>query len=70
MINVSIIVSGQTPKNLAVADGFSLSSLLAQEGFGEVTKVTFNGVPTEDLTQTLTAGDSVFVTRSNKGGVL
>lgn len=67
-INVSLISSGQAARNVSVAEGFSLQSLLAQEGFNNPESVTLNGVPTTDMAQTLNAADSIFVTRSNKGG--
>lgn len=68
MINISLIASGQPARNVSVPTNFSLTSLLAQEGFSNSESVTLNGVPTSDLNQSLNADDSIFVTRSNKGG--
>jgi len=66
-MNVSLIVSGMPARQVAVAD-LTLQSLLDQEGFSGTSSVTHNGVPTSNFDVTLAENDSIFITRSNKGG--
>lgn len=68
MINVSLILSGQTAQNLSVAEGTTIQALLTQQGIQNVESITYNGMPNTPTSQVLTEGSSIFVTRSNKGG--
>ena len=72
MMNISLTLSGNPSQNLSVPVGYSLSSLLAEQGFtpDQDKDVTLNGIPTTDYLQTLSANDSVFITRANKGSNL
>lgn len=68
MITVNFVTSGQQSKALSVAEGFSLKSLLSQEGHPTPDSVSLNGEPNPPMDHVLEDMDTVFVTRSNKGG--